>query len=454
MASIVKMPAIDTTTIVSINEKARLMRFIVTKSGRGALILEHLSRLAASQVRLASCRGVAKVSFAAVSVAALSCALAPLAPTVGARTGLDALATTPAPVGFAAEARLVVSRALAAQELQRAVDDQLRSLADIAIDVPFLGAMHLRPRARVQSVDVERGSACGGCLILTVDVDGLLLATDAPIAPIEWRGRLHGAVMVEAHKRDDGTLEVQIAPTRLDRDDDGWRVELEVDGLGGLESLVTAGAQQQLRRLLLNNDAAPVVVAVLPPAMARQVRGFRADARIGAVVIDLALVALTPGVVSDDAPIANDGAALLVPEDTLRGIANAALLRDAELPPGWSVWCTGLSVDGSAFRLALEAWQPDPARPHRIEASGRFRISDDGSFHVDIDHIDQPATRDFNALDPLIRAALERETVRALQQATLPALLLPDGRSVQLVDVVDRGDLLEVRGNIEPVVLP
>jgi hypothetical protein len=453
MASVVKMPAIDTTTIVSISEKARLMRFMFNKSGRGVQILEKLSRLP-SQVRLAWCRDVAKLSLAAASVAAFSCAHAPLAPTIGARAALADLAATSAPVGFVPEARLVVSRALAAQEVQRAVDDQLRSLADIVIDVPFLGAMHLRPRARVQSVDAERGSACGGCLMLTVDVDGLLLPTDAPIAPIEWRGRIHAAVMVETNKREDGTLELHIVPTRLQRDDDGWRVELEVDGIGGLGPMITAGAQQQLRRLLLNDDSAHLVIAALPPNIAHQVRGVRADARAGAVVIDLALVALNPGMVSDDAPIVDDGAALLVPEDTLRGIANALLLQADHLPAGWSVWCTGLTVDGSAFTVALEAWQPDPARPHRIEANGRFRVGDEGSFHVDIDHVHQPATRDFNALDPLIRAALERETIRALQQATLPAFPLPDGRSVRLVDVVDRGALLDVRATIAPAVVP
>lgn len=372
-----------------------------------------------------------------------------VAPTAAALAEVQRLSTTTAPTNFAPEARVVVSRALAARELQRVVDSGLRVLADIAVDVPFLGTMHLRPTARVQSVDAERGVDCGGCLMLTIDVEGLLLATDMPTAPIAWRGRLDGAVAVDLQRRDDGAFNIVAAPVRLPADDDGWRIEVEVDGLGGLAPLVTDIARRQLRRLVLEGDVPHLVLATLPAALAQHIRGVRADARAGALVIDLALVALHPGVVDDSASVVDEGFALIVPDDTLRGVANAVLLRETErLPPGWSVWSTALAVNDNHFVFAIEAWQHAPARPVALEARGRFLVDETSTFHVDVEAVQHAETRGFNALDPVVRATLERETVRALEQATLAPMPMPDGRLLQLTRIVDRGAMIELQGDL------
>jgi hypothetical protein len=430
------------------------MLSMFTNSGAQNGILELLSHLP-PQKRLASCRFAAFWSLLLVGF--VGCAhtdTTAVVPTAAALLEVRQL-HAPAPPGFAPQARIVVSRALAAQEVQRVVDDRLRVLADVAVDVPFLGTMHLRPTARVQSVDAEHGADCDGCLLLTIDVDGLLLPTDAPVAPVNFRGRLHGAVAVALQRHDDGVVDVVATPMRLPVDDNGWQVDVEVDGLGGLAPMVSDIAQRRLRQLVLEGDAQHLVLATLPSTLAKQIRGLRADARVGAIVVDLALVALHPGVVADDAPIVDEGFSLLVPDDTLRGVANAALLQDTEhLPAGWSVWSTGLVIDGDRFIFALEAWHDHDARAYALEAQGRFLLDDAGTFHVDVDAVRHAEPRDFNALDPVVRAALEHETIRALEQASVAPMPLADGRVLLLTSIIDRGAMLELRGNVVTAAAP
>src|SRR5690606_27812681 len=124
------------------------------------------------------------------------------------------------------------------------------------------------------------------------------------------------------------------------------------------------------------------------------------------LAVELAFAALERGVVP--APLTSpEGFVVVVPNDTLRGLARAAALR---MPPrdGHVAEPLAIALDGDRFIVDVRVWKiaPEPV-PRDFRAEGRIEVKD-GVIAVTAESVS--ARGDAPLLDPmelLIRAAIE-----------------------------------------------
>jgi len=378
----------------------------------------------------------------------------PSDPLARDRAALQALTALPLDSAFAPEARLVISRRLLAQELERALLEGLRVVADLELELPFVGPVSLRPTVEVDSVEAATGPAsCTGCIALSVEVSGLLrpsVQNGASLPPVSWRGRVVGPFSLQTITLPDGRRELRALALTTKAADQGWSVDVQVDGFEGLAPTITKTVAQQLRKMVADPETPQIVLATLPKDVASQVRGLRPGADRGAVVVDLAFVAVGAGHVTLDAPVVEDGFALVVPEATLLAVANAAILK---VPPrdGWTAALRALAVDDGAFVLDLDVWQLDTApKRHEVRATGRITVDDNNGIAVVVDKADHRG--DVGGFDPwnaVVRGEIVRRVEGALRQVGVTPSDLPDGRRLRLQRLVDHGDVLEVVGAVD-----
>lgn len=378
----------------------------------------------------------------------------PSDPLARDRAELQAIAATPLDAAFVPEARLVISRRLLAHELERALLDGLRVVADLELEVPFVGPIALRPTVEVDSVEATDGPAiCSGCIALSVEVSGLLRPSaqnGASLPPLSWRGRVVGPFSLQTTTLPDGRRELRALAMTTKAADQGWSVDVQVDGFEGLAPTITKTVAQQLRRMVADPETPQLVLATLPKDVASQVRGLRPGAARGAVVVDLAFVAVGAGHVDDTAPVVEEGFAVVMPEATLLAVANAAMLK---VPPrdGWTAALRGLAINEGAFVLDLDVWQLDrtPKR-HEVRATGRLTVDENDGVAVVIDKAEHRG--DGGGFDPwnaVVRGEIVRRVEGALRQVGVTPSDLPDGRRLRLQRLVDHGDVVEVVGAVD-----
>ena len=333
---------------------------------------------------------------------------------------MRALSTTSPDINFVPEARLVVSRRLLADELQRAVQSGLRLVKDIEIEIPFIGAVALRASIEVDSVDAEAvvDADCAGCILLTVNVSGLLRPMSGAVSlpPLPWHGVARGPVALLTITRPDGRRELTARAMTTAAADQGWAVEVEVDGFSQFAPTLNALAAQQVRRLVAGDDAPEIVLAALPVEVSQRIRGLRPGADRGAVVVDLAFVALGVGHLDTAIPVVEEGFAIVVPEATVLAVANAAILQQ---PPrdGWTGALRAFSVDGGAFVIDIDIWElgREP-RLYDVRATGTIVVGDNG-LQLAIEHAEhRTPAKGFDPVSGIVRAEIERrvEGARAL----------------------------------------
>ena len=348
----------------------------------------------------------------------------------------------------------MLSRHLLADELERALLDGLRVVADFQVELPFIGTVALRPTIEVDSVEAAPGtSMCPGCIELTVEVSGLLrpMATGgADLPPVAWRGRARGPFALQTLLLASGDRELRAVAMTTTAADQGWSVGVELDGFEGLAPMVTKTVAQQLRRVIAADNRPQVVLTTLPKAVASQLRGLRPGAVRGAIVVDFAFVAVSAGHVDDNDNVVEDGFAMVVPEATLLAVANAAMLK---VPPrdGWTAGLRAITINDGAFVLDLNVWQLDrtPKR-HEVRATGRITIDDNNGLAVVVDQAEhRGGAQGFDPWNAVVRGEIVRRVEGALRQVGVTPTDLPDGRRLRLQRLVDHGDVVEVVGAVD-----
>jgi hypothetical protein len=183
-----------------------------------------------------------------------------------------------------------------------------------------------------------------------------------------------------------------------------------------------------------------------------RLRGLRPSARDGAVVVDVAFVAVDAGVVDDHLPPVTDGFALQLPEQTLLALARAETLR---LPPedGWVVDPTRVVVDGERFSLDLAVYKLAGSVERRdVRVDGALQI--DGTTLSITPTATTQLTRSggFDPFELIVRTALLKRVEESLRLAVPVAQAAPVGghtRRARLVGVRDLGPILQVDGVVD-----
>jgi hypothetical protein len=382
----------------------------------------------------------------------------PADPRAADRARLDAVATTPLSPDFPAEARLVLSPALMAIEVQRSLDDAARAVEAFRFALPLLGEIALRPSLAVRAVRAEPEPACAGCVALLVELDGQLSPVTASglLPGLRFSGTARGVFALSTVEvADAGVVEVRaIGSDGTDAAGrPGWAAQLAlVDLPPGLSAQVSQSVTDFLQRLMTSDARPDLLLASLPREGPVRLRGLRPSARDGAVVVDVAFVAVDAGVVDDHLPPVTDGFALQLPEQTLLALARAETLR---LPPedGWVVDPTRVVVDGERFSLDLAVYKLAGSVERRdVRVDGALQI--DGTTLSITPTATTQLTRSggFDPFELIVRTALLKRVEESLRLAVPVAQAAPVGghtRRARLVGVRDLGPILQVDGVVD-----
>jgi hypothetical protein len=399
------------------------------------------------------------VAVVAVIVAADACVHEPPAdPRAADRARLDAVADTPLPPDFPAEARLVLSSQLMALEVQQSLDDAARTVEAFRFALPLLGEVALRPQLVVRGVRAEPEPSCTACVALVVDLDGALSPVTASglLPGLRFAGAARGVFALRTVDVADAGV-IEIRATGEDGTDvagrHGWAARLSlVDLPPGLSAQVSQSVTDFLQRLMASDARPDLLLASLPREGPVRLRGLRPSARDGAVVVDVAFVAIDAGIVDDALPAVTDGFALQLPEQTLLALARAETLR---LPPedGWVVDPASVVVDGDRFALDLAVYK----LAGRIE---RRDVRVDGVLQIDgttLSITPTAATQlarsgGFDPFELIVRTALLQKVEESLRLAVPVAQAAPMGgrtRRARLVGIRDLGATLQVDGVVD-----
>lgn len=392
----------------------------------------------------------------ATSLAA-GCAGKPVDPLAADRKRLLVLEDEPLPEGWASEATVFVGEGLLASQLQAALDDASAEVArHPGFDTP-LGVATVRPAARVSEVKVAPSSLCEACVEVTVAVDGMLqgsiagplgaMARELPFTASATSTLELAFVDVEEKRR------VLLRPVRNGQ----WAAAAEVMGLPpALNVALSDILRAQVEQLITSGLVPELPLLDVPREGPVRVRGVRArtvpltDGE-HVVAVDLAFVALERGRVQAPLP-AGDGFVVVIPFETLRGLARAAALRMAPRD-GHVAEPLSVTIDGDRFTVDVRVWKiaPEPvARDFRAE--GRIVI-EDGVLKVASERV--TPLGDAPLLDPLellVRAAIGAGLEDGLQ-AIVPArqeedLFLGRKLAVEVTSVEGAAGALLVRGRV------
>lgn len=386
----------------------------------------------------------------------------PTDPRAADRARLDAIAATPLAADFPAEARLVLSSALMAHEVQQTLDDAARTVEALRFVVPLLGEIALRPTVQVRAVRAEKEPACPSCVALVVELDGALtpVAATGLLPGLRFSGTARGVFSLVVTKVEEAGV-TEVRAVAVDGTDGagrkGWAAKLTlVDLPFAMSEQVSSSATGFLQRLMESEARPDLLLASLPDEGAVRLRGLRPGAVNGAVVVDIAFVVIDAGVVPADVPPTTGGFALLVPEQTLLALVRAETLRMAP-QDGWVVDPTRIVVDDGAFALDLAVSQlaREPVR-RDVRVDGLIAIDGTTLSITPTKATQVSRSGGFDPFELIVRTALLQKVEESLRLAVpVAAAAAPMGgrtRRARLTGLRDLGDVLEVGGVVDTVV--
>ena len=382
----------------------------------------------------------------------------PVDPRAADRARLDDVAKTPLPPDFPAEARLVLSPRLMAVEVQQSLDDAARAVESFRFALPLLGEIALRPSLTVRAVRAEPEPSCTGCVALIVDLEGVLAPVTASglLPGLRFSGAARGVFALTTLDVPDANV-VEVRAIGADGTDaagrHGWSARLElVDLPPGVSSRVSQSVTDFLQRLMTGETRPDLLLASLPREGPVRLRGLRPSAQNGAVVVDVAFVAIDAGVVHSALPPVEEGFALQLPEQTLLALARAETLR---MPPedGWVVDPTRVVVDGDRFALDLAVYKLAGTVERRdVRVDGALQIDGTKLAITPTSATQLGRSGGFDPFELIVRTALLQKVEESLRLTVPVAQAAPVGghtRRARLVGVRDLGPILQVDGVVD-----
>jgi hypothetical protein len=230
----------------------------------------------------------------------------------------------------------------------------------------------------------------------------------------------------------------------------GWSASITLDELPlELSQSVSSSVTSFVQRLMESEARPDILLASLPNDGAVRLRGLRPGARDGAVIVDIAFVAIDTGVVPDSLPTVSSGFALQLPEQTLLALARAETLR---MPPqdGYIVDPQRIVVEGERFALDLAVIKLDREPTRRdVRVDGTIAIHG-AALDITPERTEQTARQGgFDPLDFIVQAAVLDRVERSLRLTVPVAQSTAVGgrtRLARLTSLTDLGDVLQIGG--------
>lgn len=388
----------------------------------------------------------------------LACAGKPIDPLAEDRARLLALEDEPLPEDWRSEATVFIGEALLAGQLQAALDDaSIEIAAHPGFETP-LGLARVTPRARVADVRMAPSSSCDSCVEVSADVTGILDgALQGPLGALRrevpFTASATSTLELALVEDDEGNRRALLRPV----EGGAWAASAEVLDLPPALNLALSDLlRAQVEHLVTAGFVPEMPLVSLPREGPVRLRGMRARPVAFAedqhgVAVELAFVVLERGQVLAPAP-AKDGFVVVVPAETVRGLARAAALR-MEPQDGHVAEPLSVVVEDDRFSVDVRVWKiaPEPV-PRDFRAVGRIAV-EGGVMSATTERV--TALGDAPLLDPLellVRAAIERGLEQGLA-AMIPArreeaLVLGRKLAIEVTKVEGRDGNVVVTGRV------
>jgi hypothetical protein len=371
----------------------------------------------------------------------------PIVPLEGARTELAALDRVPMPVGWPAQATIVLSDA----QVQALVTRFARAGAakpELNIDG---GMVTIRAvvTADPPHVDLDASPTCTECVALQGWGTGAVSLSAAGMSSaLNWRSEVAAQARVDGSPRPDG-FEIAVVP--IERE--SWTVGLDVQGLPPVYGTMIEQALEHQIEVGIK-DAGPLAraipLATIPYDGLVRMRGLRTHYADG-LAVDLGFSAMHSGAVHT-IPAPGDGFAVAVPAETLLGLAHGALVRQGPIE-GFQPEPTSIHLDNGKFELWLKIWKVSHKEKWREYVLRGTLALENGviALHT-VDATETGKNAWGGPLDPVVQAMVVDTLKKSLAIETPGSFVHPLGDqgaiTVDLTRLDANNDVLTVWGNL------
>jgi hypothetical protein len=324
---------------------------------------------------------------------------------------LEQLDRLPMPDGWASQATIVLSAPLVQTLVDRGAESARGQIVPITIPGPLGIELHAEPKPDVPQLTLNPSDACVGCVGVDIGWTGTIGLELAGVGgDVGWRSTVDATVSLDGRPVDDG-FAIALVPVAPDQ----WDVDLEVLGLPpAYNALLSQVLGQRLEAAKTAGPLAhPIPLATVPGDGAVRLRSVRSRFDQG-LAFDLGFSTLNAGSVLA-VPDPGPGFAVVLPADTLAGIATAALLR-AGPQHGYLPEVTAMHLADGRFELWVRVWHVAHRQKWReFVLRGAIGLDDQGGLAFATDDVVQTGKLGGGGfLDPVVKTVI----LDALQKST------------------------------------
>ncbi len=373
----------------------------------------------------------------------------PIVPLEPARAELAALDRVPMPVGWPAQATIVLSDAQVQTLVTRFAKRPGAKPPELTIDGGLV-TIKAVVQAEPPNVDLNASTTCPECVALNGWGLGAVAFTAAGVAAkLNWRSEVTAQAKVDGTPRAEG-FEIAVIPVERE----SWTVGLDVKGLPPLYGTMLEQALEHQIEVGIKEAgplAHPIPIATIPYDGLVRMRGLRTHYADG-LAVDLGFSTMHAGTVHA-APNPGAGFAAAVPAETLLGLAHGALVRNGPIE-GFQPEPTALHLDDGKFELWLKIWKVARKEKWREYVLRGTLALENGVIALHPDDATETGKESWGGpLDPVVQAVVIDTLKKSLAVQAPGKFVHPMGDQGDLTVVLTKldanDDTLTVWGTIE-----
>ena len=373
----------------------------------------------------------------------------PIVPLGPARAELAALDRVPMPVGWPAQATIVLSNAQVQKLVARYATRPGRKPPELTIDGSMV-TINAVLRADPPNVTLAASTACPECIALAGWGTGTVgLSAAGYSSDLNWRSEVAAQARLDGMPRPEG-FGIAVVPVQRE----SWTVGLDVKGLPPLYGTVIEQALEHQIEVGLRDVgplANPIPLATIPYDGLVRMRGLRTHYADG-LAVDLGFSTMHAGVIHTT-PSPGAGFAVAIPAETLLGLAHGALVRNGPIE-GFQPEPTVLHLDDGKFELWMKIWKVAHTEKWREYVLRGTLTLENGVIALHPEDATETGKQSWGGpLDPVVQAVVIDTLKKALAVQTPGRFVHPMGDQGDLTVVLTKldanDDVLTAWGTID-----
>jgi len=338
-------------------------------------------------------------------------------PLQSQRELLDGVVALPAPEQWEPQVVVHASEPMVQEVIELASQHAPAKLPDtVVVEVPLLGSTELATNLQPPKIGLSSSTVCETCVQVDADLTGT-------VEGLPWTATGVAVMRFGAEDTTEGHA-IMIRPEL----DGPSVINAKFVGTAPLaEALLSAVLTTELiAQMEVGALAGPGRVVRLPPKSGLRIQALSIDADDG-VKLGAAFAVQQAGIVVD-VPDPGDGLVIVLPADTMLGLAHAAAVRQDTIA-GFAAEPTSLSFRNGEFQFGLRLWRAarrPKFRDYRVR--GTLKLDEDSAIAFDATHAEVIDKRGWFG-DPF-GAIVNQKLLAGLEQAS--GATLPGGQPIRV----------------------